>query len=153
MIFLNNLKMIGRATADAQIKDVGESKVASFRVVNNRLIGKKNGEKQEKATYIDCETWDKRAEYAAERVKKGSIVYIDGRLETDEWKDKTSGEPRSRLKVYVENLQVDTSGQKSQTDTGEPVVAGAKPKTTKSRGKGSDDEGAEGESGGADLPF
>ena len=86
---------VGRAVADAVTKKVGSSTVTSFRLVTNRYIKKKGSEKgEEKATYIDCETWEKRAEYAAEKVKKGTPLLVTG----------------SKLKVYVENLQVDTRG-------------------------------------------
>lgn len=108
MLFVNQINLIGRAVKDADVKKVGDSTVASFRLVNNRLIKKKNNEKEEKATYVDCEAWAQKADYAAERVKKGAVVYISGRLESDEWNDKKTGEKRSRLKIYVENLQVDT---------------------------------------------
>jgi single-strand DNA-binding protein len=92
--------------------------------VNNRLFTKKNGEKEEKATYIDCETWDKRADYAAERVKKGAYLLIQGRLEGDEWNDKKTGEKRSRLKVYVENLQVDTKPGEGKSKAAAPEEDG-----------------------------
>jgi len=102
---------VGRAVADAVTKKVGSSTVTSFRLVTNRYIKKKGSDKgEEKATYIDCETWEKRAEYAAEKVKKGTPLLVTGRIESDEWVDKKTGEKRSKLKVYVEKLQVDTRG-------------------------------------------
>lgn len=107
----NGFWAIGRAVADAQSKKVGSSTVTSFRIVTNRYIKKKDGKGEEKATYIDCETWEKRADYAAEKVKKGTPLLVTGRIESDEWVDKKTGEKRSKLKVYVENLQVDTRGE------------------------------------------
>ena len=108
----NGFWALGRAVADAQSKKVGTSTVTSFRIVTNRYIKKKGSEKgEERATYIDCETWEKRADYAAEKVKKGTPLLVIGRIESDEWTDKKTGEKRSKLKVYVENLQVDTRGQ------------------------------------------
>ncbi len=108
----NGFWALGRAVADAQSKKVGTSTVTSFRIVTNRYIKKKGSEKgEDRATYIDFETWEKRADYAAEKVKKGTPLLVIGRIESDEWTDKKTGEKRSKLKVYVENLQVDTRGQ------------------------------------------
>lgn len=145
MLFINKIFLTGRATADVKVKQVGKSKVASFRLVSNRLIKKTDGSKEEKATYVDCETWEKRAEYAETRVKKGAVVYIEGRLELDEWTDKDSGEKRNRLKIYVENMQVD--GAKSED--------GGAGNTKFSKGrKQTDEEGEPAEAtAGADLPF
>lgn len=145
MLFLNRIDIIGRAVKDAEVKKVGDSTVASFRLVNNRLIKKKNSnEKEERATYVDCEAWAQRADYAAERVKKGSVVYITGRLESDEWTDKKTGEKRSRLKIYVDNLQVDSKA-------GGDSSAAKKPRKSEEDDSGDDAPVAVGEA--SDLPF
>lgn len=143
MLSGNFVVIAGRAVADAQTKQVGSSQVTSFRVVSNRFVKKKNGEGEEKATYIDCETWDKRAEYAADKVKKGVPLLVQGRLETDEWTDKKTNEKRSRLKVYVESLQVDGT-KNGGGSNGEPVASKAAKSTSSDEGEGE---------GGPELPF
>jgi single-strand DNA-binding protein len=145
MLFINKIFLTGRATADVNVKQVGKSKLATFRLVSNRLIKKQDGSKEEKATYIDCETWEKRAEYAETRVKKGSIVYVEGRIELDEWKDSKTGENRSRLKVYVENMQVDGAKTEGGSSGGR--------QSRKSADEDGEDQGVPQEASGADLPF
>lgn len=142
MLFINKIMLTGRATADVNVKQVGKSKLATFRLVSNRLIKKQDGSKEEKATYIDCETWEKRAEYAEGKVKKGSIVYVEGRIELDEWKDAKTGENRSRLKVYVENMQVDS-----------PKSEGGAGKGRKSDEDGEDSNVPQEASSTSELPF
>jgi single-strand DNA-binding protein len=106
MFNVNSVVYSGRATRDAELKNVGEnSKVATFRLASNRKIKKKNGEVEEKATFIDCEVWQQRAEYASQYIKKGSQVLVQGRLETDEWTT-GNGDRRSKIKVYCDNVQV-----------------------------------------------
>jgi single-strand DNA-binding protein len=143
MLSGNQVVLVGRAVGDAQTKKVGSTQVTSFRVVTNRYVKKKNGEGEEKATYVDCEAWEKRSEYAESRVKKGVGLLITGRLESDEWTDKQTGAKRSRLKVYVENLQVDAGKN-----------GGGKAKApSEDEGQGEDANEPVPASDGADLPF
>lgn len=101
---VNQTILIGHATKDPEIKDVGDSKVATLRLAVNRSY--KKGDKWiDKPTFVDCEAWNQKAEYISDKVQKGTEVYVRGRLETDEWTTKDSGEKRSKLKVYVLELQ------------------------------------------------
>lgn len=100
---VNQFIAIGHATRDPDIKDIGQSKVASFRLAINRSF-KRDNVWVDKPTFVDCEAWNQKAEYIAARVQKGTEVFIRGRLETDEWEK--DGERRSKLKVYVLELQV-----------------------------------------------
>jgi single-strand DNA-binding protein len=146
MLFINKIFLTGRATADITVRAAGKSKVGSFRLVSNRLIKKQDGSKDEKATYVDCEVWDKRAEYAETRVKKGAVVFVEGRLEMDEWNDKESGQKRNRLKIYVDNMQVD--GAKS-----EDGASGGKSTKGRKQQQEEDADEAVPVADGADLPF
>lgn len=110
MINLNKTFFFGRATRDAEVKSVGESQVAVMRLVSNRRIKKRSGEYEEKATFVDVETWGQRAEFAGQNVKKGVPVFVVGRLESDEWTT-AEGQRRSKLKIYANELQVDTSAR------------------------------------------
>jgi len=118
VFYLNDVNMIGRSTADAVVKDVSStSKVATFRIVSNKRIKRKNGEKDEKSTFVDVEVWGQRAEYAGNYIKKGTPVLVKGELETDEWEK--DGQRRSKLKIYGAHIQAlrmdkkDASGDSS----------------------------------------
>jgi len=128
MFYLNEVKIIGRATADAQVKDIGDnSKVATFRIVSNRHIKKRNGEKGEKSTFVDVEVWGQRADYAGNYVKRGTPVLVQGQLETDEWEK--DGQKRSKLKIYANSIQAEFPRDRAEatseatSEGGEAVAA------------------------------
>ncbi len=129
MFYLNEVRLLGRSTRDAEFKDVGkDSKLATFRLVSNRRIKKRDGTYGEKATFVDCEVWGQRAEYARDNIKKGSPVLVAGQLETDEWEK--DGQKRSKIKIYCNSVQVDrpktdTPAEGQGESQAEPVAAGA----------------------------
>jgi len=132
LFYLNEVRMIGRATADARLKELSPtSKVATFRIVSNRQIKKRDGTKEEKSTFVDVEVWGQRADYAGAYIKRGTPVLVMGQLETDEWEK--DGQKRSKLKIYGSSIQaLRTDGgnksegteDKAQGETKEPVAAG-----------------------------
>jgi single-strand DNA-binding protein len=126
MFYLNEVKIVGRATADAQVKQIGaDSKVATFRIVSNRQIKKRDGTKGEKSTFVDVEVWGQRAEYAGNYVKRGTPVLVQGQLETDEWEK--DGQKRSKLKIYANSIQAERPrGEPTEgASQAEPATAGA----------------------------
>lgn len=130
MFYLNEITLLGRATKDAVLKNVGkDSKVTVFRLVSNRRIKRRDGEFIEKPTYVDCEVWGLRAEYAQERVKRGTPVLVKGQLETDEWTT-DDGQKRSKLKIYCNSVQAERPRDEQRprdepNDSGQAVTAGA----------------------------
>ena len=67
---------------------------------------KQTGEQKERTEWINVETWGRLAEVCAEYLRKGSQVYIEGKLQTDSWEDKTTGEKKYRTKVRADNMQM-----------------------------------------------
>ena len=116
---VNQVILVGHTTKDPEIKEIGgDSKVAIFRLAMNRSY-KKGDDWVDKPTFVDCEAWNQKAEYIQKSIQKGTEVYVRGRLETDEWTTKDTGEKRSKLKVYVLELQV------GKNRKGAPVAAAA----------------------------
>ena len=64
-----------------------------------------NGERIEEVTYVDVTLWGRQAELAGQYLSKGRSVFIEGRLQLDQWDDKQTGQKRSRLRVVGENMQ------------------------------------------------
>jgi single-strand DNA-binding protein len=54
----------------------------------------------DKATWHECVAWDKAAEYAGNKFKKGSLIYVEGELEQREWKDR-GGNERATVTIRV----------------------------------------------------
>lgn len=107
---------IGHVTRDPEIKTVGNnSKVAGFRLAVNRSF-KKGDEWVERPMFIDCEAWSHNAEKVERSVRKGTEVFVRGRIESDEWAAKDSGERRSKHKIYVLEVQAG-KGRKGADET------------------------------------
>jgi single-strand DNA-binding protein len=71
----------------------------------NRIRTGDNGERIEEVTYVDVTLWGRQAELAGQYLSKGRSVFIEGRLQLDQWDDKQTGQKRSRLRVVGENMQ------------------------------------------------
>ncbi len=98
--------LIGNLTRDPEVRYTPKgSAVADLAIAVNRNYTAENGEKREEVTYVDIVLWAKLAELAGQYLKKGRPVFIEGRLQMDQWEDKQTGQKRSRLRVVGENMQ------------------------------------------------
>lgn len=100
---------MGNLTRDPEIKSVGNSgsQLANLSLAVNRRYTTAGGEKREEVTYVDVTFWGKQAElFTRLGIKKGTPLFIEGRLHLESWEDKQSGQKRSKLKVVGETLQL-----------------------------------------------
>ena len=104
MASLNKVFLMGNLCADVEIRQVGSGTVAQLRLAVNESFTSKSGEKVEKTVYMDVDAWDKLADNCAKMVGKGCSVMVEGKLQMDEWVDKTSGQKRNKLKVRAERV-------------------------------------------------
>lgn len=125
MANVNRVILIGNVTRDIELKHTTKgTAVASASLALNRSFKNEQGEKHEETTFVDVEFWGRVAEVVSEYVKKGSPLYVEGRLKQETWEDKETGSKRQRLKVVAENIQLlgSRGGQKkSGSDASEPV--------------------------------
>lgn len=126
----NQVIVMGRATKDCEMRYLSSgTAVAQISLAINRKY-KHNNETKEETAFVDCEAFGKQAEVLAEYIKKGSAVHIVGRLKTDTWDDKASGQKRSKLKVVVESFQfVGGREECDSTPATRPASAPTKPAT------------------------
>ena len=103
---LNKAFIIGRLTADPQLRTTpaGQS-VATFSVATSRNWTDKNGARQEEVEYHNVVVWARQAEVASQFLTKGSLVMIEGRIQTRSWTDK-QGQPRKTTEIVSERLQL-----------------------------------------------
>jgi single-strand DNA-binding protein len=101
---LNRVQLIGRLGKDPESKFTPTGKkVAHFSVaVSNRWKGR-DGEAKESTEWVNVEAWDRLGEVCQEYLKKGSLVYIEGRLKTDKYEEK--GDTRYFTKVVAQMVQ------------------------------------------------
>lgn len=106
MATLNKVFLIGRLGRDPEVRvTTNGNKVCGFSMAVEKEVVVKDGTKREETTWVDVEAWGKTAEYIEKYIRKGSSVHLEGRLKLEEWKDKTTGADRKRMKVVVERLQ------------------------------------------------
>lgn len=104
---VNKVILIGRATADPEIRTTGAgTAVANVRLVTNSYSGKEaDGTRKEHSEFHSLVLFGRLAEVAGDYVRKGKLVYADGRLQTRSWEGQ-DGQKRHSTEVVVENLQL-----------------------------------------------
>ena len=102
---LNKVIIAGRLTADPDLKYTTTGRaVCRLRLANTRYYRRKDGERGEETCYIDASLWDRQAEWVGESLRKGRPVIIEGRLRTDQWEDKSTGQRRSKVELSAQRV-------------------------------------------------
>jgi len=112
---LNKAMIIGNITRDPEVRKTPNGQtVVSFGVATNRRWTDQAGQKQEQAEYHNIVAWRRLAEIVGQYLKKGSKVYIEGRMQTRSWEDQ-SGTKRYKTEIVAENLiMLDKKGSVEQ---------------------------------------
>lgn len=110
---INKAILIGRLGNDPELRytPAGDA-VANFSIATNRGWKDKEGNQQERTDWHKIVAWRKLAEICGEYLKKGSLVYVEGRIETSSYTDK------NEVKRYTTNIvanQVQMLGSRSDT--------------------------------------
>ncbi len=108
---LNKVMIIGNLTRDPETKTTPQGQtVATFSVATNMTWKDQAGQKQEKAEFHNVVAWRRLAEIIGQYLKKGSKVYIEGRLQTRDWEGQ-DGVKRYRTEIVAENMtMLDSKG-------------------------------------------
>ena len=102
---VNKVILIGNLGQDPESRFTPQgTAVTSFSVATNESWKSQSGEIKEHTEWHRIEMFGKRAETANEYMKKGHTVYIEGRLKTDEWEDKETGQKRRATKIQCDNF-------------------------------------------------
>lgn len=105
MASLNKVMLIGRLTRDPELRYLPSgTPVADLGIAINRDYTDREGEKRSDTLFVDVAAWAKQAEICDKFLTKGSLVFIEGRLQLDAW-ETPQGEKRSRLRVVAERVQ------------------------------------------------
>jgi len=116
---LNHVQLIGNLGRDPEARFTANGKkYAVFSVAVNRTWKTADGEKQSAADWFLVNAWGGLGETCLEYLKKGRLVYIDGRLRSERWEDKESGETHSRTVVVAGSVQMlDRKSDESEVAT------------------------------------
>ena len=102
---LNKVTLIGRLGQDPELREVGTSKVANFSIATDESYTDRSGNKVEKTEWHKIVMWNKAAENAQAFLKKGSLVYVEGKIETRSWEN-DSGEKRYTTEIKSFSFQM-----------------------------------------------
>lgn len=106
MASYNRVIVIGNLTKDPELRRIPSgTAVCELRLAINENFRNKEGESIGKTVFVDVVLWERQAEIANQYLSKGSPVFIEGRLQYDEWKT-PQDETRSKLRIVCNRMQL-----------------------------------------------
>ncbi len=140
-MYLNKAILIGNLTRDPELRALPSGiQVASFALATNRVWKDKNGARQENTDYHNVVVFGRQGETAAQYLKKGSSVLVEGRMQTRSWDDKASGEKKYRTEVIADRIQFGPRPGGAAPSGSAPTGTGSKPAADKGSAKGKGEE-------------
>ncbi len=122
-MYINKVMLYGNLTRDPEVRAIPSTgaNVCSFSIATNRVFKKADGSKQEDVQFHNIVVFGRQADTAAQYLKKGSPVYVEGRLQTRSW-DSEKGK-QYRTEIVADIVQF---GPKSGStgSTGSPQAGG-----------------------------
>lgn len=116
---LNKVQIIGALGRDPEVRIIPSgAKCANFNVATNESYTDKSGQKVDKTEWHRCVLWRGLADIAERYLRKGSQVYIEGKLNTRSWDDQ-NGNKRYSTEIVADNMQM--LGGKPKSDSSAPV--------------------------------
>jgi len=110
MANLNRVILLGNLTRDPEVRNTPSGMaVGDLRLAVSRKFKGNDGGEREETCYVDVTVWGRQAETAANYLRKGSAVLIEGRLKYDEWEKE--GQKHNRLSVVAERWQFAGGGR------------------------------------------
>ena len=104
MSSVNKVILIGRLGGDVEMRSTaGGTSVANFSLATSETYAK-DGQKQEKTEWHRIILWGKTAEVAAKYLRKGSKVFIEGKLQTRSWEDQASGQKKFTTEIVGQDM-------------------------------------------------
>lgn len=127
-MYLNKALLIGNLTRDPELKSLPSGvKVTSFSIATNRLYTDGQGQKQEQTDFHNIVVFGRQAETTSQYLSKGSMVLIEGRIQTRSWEQ--DGEKKYRTEIVAERVQF---GPRSSGGSGGSVAGDSGNKNSKS---------------------
>lgn len=101
---VNKFLAIGNLGANPEVKELGDQKLANFSIGISETWKDKLGDKKQSTEWVNCVVWGNLASVVEKYLKKGSKVYIEGKLKTDSYEK--DGQTRYSTKVIVNNIEM-----------------------------------------------
>lgn len=138
---VNKVILVGHLGKDPEVKYTPSgTAVASFSIATSERFKDKDGNWQDRTEWHNIVLWQRLAEIAGEYLKKGRLVYIEGRLQTRSWDDKNTGEKKYRTEIVGNELVLLGGGGR---EGGSSDEGGFTRRAPASRGNDFDQRGSE----------
>ncbi len=125
MANFNKVILIGNLTRDPDLRYTSSgTATARFGIATNRTSSGQDGEKKVEVCYVDINMFGRRAEVINEYFSKGNPIFIEGRLQFQQWETK-DGQKRNALRVVAEDFQF--IGGKAKKGEGSSLPEGVEP--------------------------
>src|SRR5258708_4622260 len=103
---VNKVILVGRLGRDPETRFTsGGQAVANFSDATDETYKDRNGERQKRTEWNKIVVWGKQAEIAQQYLKKGSLIFIEGRIQSREWQDK-EGQKRTSFEIVATNFRM-----------------------------------------------
>ncbi|MBI2118702.1 MAG: single-stranded DNA-binding protein [Elusimicrobia bacterium] len=146
---LNDVRLVGRLTRDPELRFTGKGQaVCRIDLAINRRYKDATGEWKDDTSFIPVVVWRETAQRCSERLKKGSPVYVEGRLRSRNWETK-DGQKRTSIEVDTRRIQF---LEKSEVSQGSQGARDASPQTEQAQ-INDEAETASNESVEEEIPF
>jgi single-strand DNA-binding protein len=107
---VNKAILVGRLGRDPETRYTsGGQAVANFTLATDETFKDRSGERQKRTEWHRVVLWGKLAEIAQQYLKKGMLVYVEGRIQTRQWEDKRDGQKRQTTEIVGNVMRMLTS--------------------------------------------
>lgn len=132
---INKVILVGNVGNDPEVRYTASgTPVAKFSLATNERFKDRNDQWQDRTEWHSIVAWQRLAEIVGEYVRKGTRVYVEGKLQTASWQDRQSGEKKYRTEIVArdlvllgsrengQNAAAQAAGQESDTEPAPAVV-------------------------------
>ena len=104
---VNKVILLGNVGKEPEIKSTpGGMTIATFSIATSDRAKDKDGNYQDRTEWHNLVAFQRTAEIVRDYVKKGSKLYVEGKIQTRSWDDKTSGEKKYRTEIIVNDISL-----------------------------------------------
>ena len=116
---VNKVILIGRLGRDPEMRHTGGgTPVCNFSLATDESYTDKAGQRQKKTEWHNIVAWGKLAENCAKLLSKGSLCYVEGRLQTRTWDDR-DGNKRKTTEIVINRMRILTPKESGQGEPGQ----------------------------------
>ena len=124
---INKVILVGHLGKDPEVKYLDQNRaVANLTIATNERYTDRNGNKVEHTEWHNLEMWDGLAKIAEKYLKKGSLVYVEGKLKTEEWEKDGVKRYTTRIRVNTMNMLDRAAGNPTPTASNQNATETAK---------------------------